>query len=484
MTNEPRPEEEKREGSLDSGVLLETPSAEDQRASTHDPERFEQAQEEINSRLELGAVDVAANLLGALAPPDQAEIISDLESSSQATLLGQLTEDAVADILEYMEVDDAVELSGLVDVSRMAAVLDRTEPDVAADVLRGIEWAEASQILARMENRRAVGSLLLYQDDDAGGLMTPEVVALRDTWPAPHAINVLRSSGLETPSMRQLFVVDADQQLVGRLELPDLVFAQPGALVKDVMHTDVISVETGTDQEDAARLAERYEIRSLPVVDAQGRLEGAIAFEDLYRVAEREATEDMYRMAGSIGEDRPDGPIMRSVRSRLPWLIANVGTVLLVAVILSAFESTLDTLAILAVYMPMVMNQAGIAGTQTTTVIVRSLALGDINPRDIASLLQREYRLAFINGFIVALVLGAVVMVWRFDFYLGLVIFVSMLLSYFAAATIGVLVPLAMKRFNIDPATASGVILTTVTDIAGGVSYLGLATLFLHLLRT
>ena len=479
MTNEPRPEEEKN---VEAGAPVET-AADDPRATSHDPERIGQAQEEITSRLELGAFDVAASVLGELAPPDQAEILSDLEASSQATLLGQISESAVADILEHMEVDEAIELSGLVDVERMAAVLDRTEPDVAADVLRGIEWAEASQILARMENRRAVGSLLLYQDDDAGGLMSPEVVALRDTWPAPHAINVLRSSGLKAPSMRQLFVVDSDQKLLGRLELAELVFAPPGALVRDVMRTDVISVETGTDQEEAARLAERYEIRSLPVVDPQGRLEGAIAFEDLYRVAEREATEDMYRMAGTIGEDRPDGPIMRSVRSRLPWLIANVGTVVAVAAILSLFESTLDTLAILAVYMPMVMNQAGIAGTQTTTVIVRSLALGQVSPRDTISLLRREYGLAFINGFMVALVLAGVVALWRLDIYLGLVIFGAMMISYFVAATVGVLVPLAMKAFRIDPATASGVILTTFTDIAGGISYLGLATAFLSLLR-
>jgi magnesium transporter len=479
MTNEPRPEEEK-DG--ETGAPVDAP-VEDQRAPSHDPERIEQAQEEITSRLELGAFDIAASMLSELAPPDQAEIISDLEASSQATLLGQLSEDAVADILEHMEVDEANELSGLVDVQRMAAVLDRTEPDVAADVLRGIEWAEASQILARMENRRAVGSLLLYQDDDAGGLMSPEVVALRDTWPAPHAINVLRSSGLEAPSMRQLFVVDSDQRLVGRLELSELVFAPPGALVRDVMRTDVISVEPGTDQEEAARLAERYEIRSLPVVDPQGRLEGAIAFEDLYRVAEREATEDMYRMAGSIGEDRPDGPIMRSVRSRLPWLIANVGTVVAVAAVLSMFESTLDSLAILAVYMPMVMNQAGIAGTQTTTVIVRSLALGDVSTRDTLALLKREYGLAIINGFLVAAVLAGVVTLWRLDIYLGLVIFGAMMISYFVAATVGVVVPLAMKTFRIDPATASGVILTTFTDIAGGVSYLGLATVFLTLLR-
>lgn len=448
------------------------------------PEQLEAVQETIEQHLGDGAhPTVAAEILEDLRAPDQAEVIAELASESQQTILGALSTERIAEILEHMDVDDAVEVSGLIDVNRMADVLDRAEPNVAADVLRGIGWADASRILMRMTDRKAIGNLLLYRDDDAGGLMTTNVVALRDSWPAPHAINMLRTSGLDRDEMRQLFVVSSSGELVGRLELPDLVFASPGALVRDVMNIDVLSVQTGTDQEEAARLMQRYELRSLPVVDANGRLEGAISIEDLFQVAEEEATEDMFRLASTGREDTAQGPVRLSIRSRMPWLLANILTVVMVAAVLSLFETTLNTIAILAVYMPMVMNQAGVAGTQVTTVVVRSMALGEISSSSTMRLLRREYILAAVNGGVVSVVMAITVGLWRLDLYLGIVVFIAMIGSYFVAASVGVLVPMTMRRMNIDPATASGVVLTTFTDIAGGAFYLGLATVFLTLLR-
>ena len=418
-----------------------------------------------------------------LRPPDQAIVFTQLDSDTCAVLLPALSSEQIAAFIEHMDADDAIEFAALVPPRKLAAVLDLTEPDVAADVLRGIGWEDASRILMRMADRSSIGNLLIYRDDDAGGLMTTDFVALRDTWPVPHAINMLRTSGLNTARLRELFVVSESQELVGSLELPDLVFAEPGSLVGDVMDPDVISVQTGTDQEEAARVMARYELRSIPVVDVNGHLEGAISVEDLMQVVEEEATEDMFRLAATSREDTVQGPVMISVRSRLPWLMANIATVLVVASILSLFENTLDTIAILAVYMPMVMNQAGVAGTQVTTIVVRSLALEEITTSSTSRLLRREYILATINGGAVSLVMAAVVGLWRLDVYLGLVVFAAMLGSYFVAASVGVLVPMAMNRFKIDPATASGVVLTTFTDIAGGAFYLGLATIFLSLLR-
>lgn len=448
------------------------------------PEELDSVRQALEEQIESGvAPAVAAAILVALRPPDQATVVSQLDPEVCAALLPVISVEQIAEFIEHMDAEAAVIFAGLVPQRRLAEVLDRTEPDVAADVLRGMGWDEASRILMRMTGRQAIGNLLLYQDDDAGGLMTTSVVALRDRWPTPHAINMLRTSGLDPDEMRQLFVVSKTHQLLGRLELPELVFAPPGSLVSDVMDPDVISVQTGTDQEEAARLMHRYEIRSLPVVDMNGRLEGAISIEDLVQVAEEEATEDMFRLASTGSQDTVQGPVMVSVRSRLPWLMANIATVLLVASILSLFESTLDAIAILAVYMPMVMNQAGVVGTQVTTVVVRSLALDEITTSSTARLLRREYILSAVNGGAVSLVMGTTVGLWRQDLYLGVVVAAAMLLSYFVAASVGVLVPMAMSKFKIDPATASGVVLTTFTDIAGGGFYLGFATIFLSLLR-
>ena len=213
-----------------------------------------------------------------------------------------------------MDVDEAVEVSGLVDVTRMARVLENVSNDVAADVLRGIDWADASNILVRMEDRSAIGNLLLHQDDDAGGLMSTEFVAIRHSWTTTRAITVLRNSDLEPEDMRQLFAVDDGGLLVGVLELPDLVFASAGSTVTDVMNPNAVSVLTETDQEEAARLIQPYEIRSIPVVDTDGRLEGAIAIEDLVDVVEAEATEDMFRMLGVRGDAKSIESVRGSVR--------------------------------------------------------------------------------------------------------------------------------------------------------------------------
>lgn len=409
-------------------------------------------------------------------------MLADLEPANRQTLLGNLSNDEIADVLEHMEVDEAVEVSGLIDVDRMAGVLESVSNDVAADVLRGIDWADASNILVRMEDRSAISNLLLYQDDDAGGLMSTEFVAIRQSWPTARAVTVLRNSGLESEDMRQLFAVDEDGLLVGVLDLPDLVFARAGSKVSDVMNADVVSVEAGTDQEDAARLMQRYEIRSIPVVDGHGRLEGTIAIEDLVDVVEAEATEDMFRMLGVRGDVRSVESVRGSLRHRLPWLLINLATVLATGVVLSFFTETLNSLTILAVFLPVVMGQAGISGNQTLTIIVRSMAIGDVATADARRLLIREALLAIAQGVVVALVIAAVVYLWRGDAYLAGIVAGALFLNMFIAALSGVLIPFTLRAMKADPAASSAVFLTTVTDIAGIAAYMGLATVFLSLL--
>ncbi|NQU97227.1 MAG: magnesium transporter, partial [Chloroflexi bacterium] len=211
--------------------------------------------------------------------------------------------------------------------------------------------------------------------------------------------------------------------------------------------------------------------------------QGAIAVEDLVQVAEEEATEDMFKMFGLGGEDRPLGPFLASVRSRLPWLLVNLGTVLLAGFVLSVFEPTFDRLAILVVFLPVVMGQAGIAGTQTLTLIVRSLALGEVTTADTRRLLLREVSLAAAQWLTVCVILGGIAWVWRQDVYLALVVGGAMALNLLVAAAAGVLVPLGMRAARIDPATSSVVVVTTLTDICGIAVYLGLATVFLTAFR-
>ena len=227
----------------------------------------------------------------------------------------------------------------------------------------------------------------------------------------------------------------------------------------------------------------RYELRSIPVVDHVGRLKGAIAVEDLVQVASEEATEDMYRMVGVRLDERETGSIAASVRGRLPWLTINLGTVLLAGWVLSLFQSTLDSLTILAVFLPVVMGQAGIAGTQTLTIIVRSIALGELPTSDARGVLLTEAALAIGQGLVVSAILVGIVWVWRGDSYLALIVAGALLLNMLVAALGGVLVPLVLRAVRIDPATSSAVFVTTLTDVCGIVLYLGLATAMLSVLK-
>ncbi|MCI0809094.1 MAG: magnesium transporter, partial [Chloroflexi bacterium] len=447
-----------------------------------DAEQLDEIQESIEGHFEAGDEQQALSELQELRDPDKAEVLADLGPENRRTLLGNLSNDEIADVLEHMDVNEAVEVSGLIDVDRMAGVLESVSSDVAADVLRGIDWADASQILVRMEDRSAVGSLLLHKDDDAGGLMSTEFVSMRQSWSTTRAINVLRNSRLDPRDMRQLFAVDDDGVLVGVLELPELVFATPGSNVSDVMNSNVVSVKAGTDQEEAARLMQRYEVRSIPVVDRNGRLEGTIAIEDLVDVVESEATEDMFRMIGVRGDVRSIETVRGSVRNRLPWLMVNLATVLATGFVLSLFARTLDSLTILVVYLPVVMGQAGIAGTQTLTIIVRSMAIGEVVTGDVRKLLIREALLAISQGVVVAIVIALVVFVWRGDVYLAGIVAGALFLNLFVAALSGVLIPFALRALKVDPAASSAVFLTTVTDIVGIAAYMGLATVFLSVL--
>lgn len=279
--------------------------------------------------------------------------------------------------------------------------------------------------------------------------------------------------------MRQLFAIDNVGRLTGVLELSDLVFAGPDKRVRDVMSTDPISVETGTDQEVCAQLMTRYDLLELPVVDVDGRLVGAIAVDDLVDVARDEATEDMFRMFGMGGAGGVLDPLGDSLRSRLPWLVLNLGTVLLAAFVLNLFNDTIERATIIAAFIPVVLGQAGIAGTQTLTLIVRAIALGDISQRDTMRLLRHEMVVAVVQGVVVALLLGLIVLAWQQDLTLGLVVAGAMLINLAVAAGGGVLVPLGMRTARIDPAASSAVVVTTLTDVLGLLVYLGLATAFL-----
>jgi magnesium transporter len=256
--------------------------------------------------------------------------------------------------------------------------------------------------------------------------------------------------------------------------------ADPNQTIEDIMNRDVISVRADTDQEEVAQILSRYDLLAVPVVDERDRLVGIITHDDIVDVLEEEATEDIYRLA-QVGEDAEIfSPIRRAVRNRFPWLLINLGTAFLASSVVAFYEGTIAQAAVLAAFMPIVAGQGGNAGTQTMTIMVRSLALGEIDGRDTLAALWHEFRVALLHGWALGILVGLIAWLWQGNPMLGLIIGIAMLGNIVVAAIAGVLVPMFLRLIRVDPALASSVFVTTATDILGFSLFLGLATYFLR----
>jgi magnesium transporter len=421
----------------------------------------------------------AVALVEALRPPDQADVFGELPPSEQDELLPRLDVEDSADILEELEEEEAAEIAARLEPEDLADILDEMEPDEAADLLGDIAPEHAAEVLAAMEEPDEVRPLLVHADESAGGLMTSARVTLHGRMTVEQALAHLRASQLEPGTVYYLLVVDEDVRLTGVVPLRRLIVSSPTTLIQDIMDADVISVQADADQEEAARLMARYDLLALPVVDSESHLLGLITHDDLVEVLEEEATEDIYRLGGVPEEQPHDAPISAALRTRLPWLLVNMGTALVSGIVLSFFETTIAKIAALTVFFPFVAGVCGSAGTQTLTVTVRGLATGELSPRDGLGALVREMFIGLVNGLAVGVLVTLIALVLGELPMLGLVVGAAILMNMVGAGIAGALVPIAMQVVRVDPALASPILVTTITDTLGYLLYLGLATLIL-----
>ena len=431
--------------------------------------------------LEQERVSDALELLNALHPADQGDILVDLPSSSRQEILDELPPEDTADILEYLTEDEAAQVSEQLDTEHLADVLDETDPDVAADVLQNIPDHRLKPTLEEMVEADTVVPLLEYPDESAGGVMDPEAPSVMVGSPAGNALDLLRLRSQEE-SPRIMPVVDEGRRVVGRVDIVKLALARPGLSVSDIMETDVVSVSPDTDQEECAALARQYDLDLIPVVDGEGRLLGAIRDDDIIDVVVEEATEDMYRIASVEGES-VQGPLLRSMRHRMPWLGLNLVTVFLAALVIGVFESTVARVVALAIFLPIIPGQAGMSGMQTLTLVVRSMALGELPGRRVLRLLIRELALALVQGILLGVVVGAAAYAWKGDPTLGIILAAAMVGNMIIAGLTGAGIPLLLRKLKMDPAVSAAVFISTFTDVLGLLLFLGLATLLVdHLL--
>ena len=389
------------------------------------------------------------------------EALSELGPEAGAALLAGRTADEIVKLTQELPSDDA------------AAIIDHLPEELAAAVLELIQKRPAGG---------EVGELLEYADKTAGRIMNPKVFALSEDVSAAEAITALQGSR-DVEMVFYLYVIDVRRHLVGVVSLRRLLLVPPATPLKRIMTTDLISVRADMDQEEVARQVASYNLLAIPVVDEENKLVGVITVDDVIDVIKDEATEDVYRLAGVAGDDRVFTPALESLRKRLPWLVINLGTAFLAASVVGVFESTIGVVTALAVFMPVVAGMGGNAATQTLTVIVRGIALGELTWGNSRKALFKESLVGLGNGVACGLIGAIVVWLFKGDPVLGGILALAMIINMFIAATAGTVIPLSLRALKVDPALGSAVFITTLTDVFGFLSFLGLGAAFLRYLQ-
>jgi magnesium transporter len=448
--------------------------------------RIDLVLDSVKRLLRIGATANLINLLQKQHPADLAQVFTELldrEREAAFTLLVERNGRLAMEALSELGPENGAPLLATRPAEEIARLAQEIESDDAAALIDHLpeELSSAVLDLMRPKESKVVEHLLEYEERTAGRIMNPNVFALNEDMTVGEAITEIQSSR-DVEMVFYLYVVDERHHLVGVVSLRRLLLVSPETPLKRIMTVDLMSARVDMDQEEVARQVAAYNLLAIPVVDEENKLVGIITVDDVIDVIKDEATEDIYRLAGVAGDERVFTPAQESLRKRLPWLGVNLATAFLAASVVGLFTGTIDALPILAVFMPIVAGMGGNAAMQTLTVIVRGIALGELTWGNSRKALLKEVLVGIGNGVALGLIAATVAWATRGDPVLGVVLGSAMVINMFVAATAGVLVPLGLRAANVDPALASSVFITTMTDVFGFLSFLGLATIFAHYL--
>jgi len=443
----------------------------------------ERLTESVKELLGGGRDERLAGLLENAHAADISSVLRELPLPDQVRLFRLLSSQHAGEVLSELDDPTQRELLRALDEQEVSRVLDQMPADDVVEVVEELPKEEAEKILDLMaeEKSEEVQELLEYREGTAGRLMSPNVVAVHEAATVAQAIEHIRKSKSGDDAF-YVYVVDDHDHLVGFVPLHRLLTADPRTPIHAIRNADVESVAVDTDQEEVARLVERYDLVQVPVVDSSRRLLGAIGVDDVIDIIHEEATEDIQRLGGVAGDETVLDPPEAVFTKRLVWRLINLGTAVLAASVIGLFESSIRSLALLAVFMPIVASMGGIGTTQTATVVVRGIALGEVSRSVLGRVLWKELWLGLTTGAANGLVIAAIAYLWKGQLLLSLILGVALLFNMLVAAVVGTLVPIALKAFRIDPAIASSVIITTFTDVFGFFSFLGLATVLIRFL--
>lgn len=452
------------------------------------PRRNDLVLESVRRLLRMGATPNLLNLLQKQHPADLAQVFAELADKECHAVFNILVERNGRLAVEALS-ELGPEKGSLLLADRPAEEIARLVQEIPSDDAAGLidhlpeELSSIVLDLIRPKPGGGVSDLLEYDEQTAGRLMNPHVFALPEDLTAGEAITAIQSAR-DVEMVFYLYVVDQRRHLVGVTSLRRLILVSPDTPLKRIMTSDVYSARVDVDQEEVARQVASYNLLAIPVVDSENKLVGVITVDDVIDVLKDEATEDVFRLAGVSAEDGVLTPPLDSLKKRLPWLLVNLGTAFIAAFVVSRFSGTIAKVLPLAALMPVVAGMGGNAATQTLAVVVRGIALGELTWGNARQALIKEALVGLGNGFALGLV--AVLGAWLLadDWALGAILGMAMIINMFIAAVAGTLIPLGLRAAKIDPALASSVFITTLTDVFGFLSFLGLATVFIRFLHT
>jgi magnesium transporter len=442
----------------------------------------EAAAGELVELVRTGQLDLFRTIAAELEPADLADVLAALDEDERVIAVQALPAEISSQaLIEMPEEEHAGETLAALDPERAAEIVEQLADDDAADILGDLAPAEQERILSEVEDseRAEVEKLLVYDQETAGGLMTTRVVTVPDTATVAQALEELRRETEEGDDFYDVYVTDARQHLVGLLSFRSLATTPPERPVTAIMQEPAATVGPEEDQEEVARVMARYNLASVPVVDPEGRLLGVVTFDDVSDVVEAEQTEDILKFGGVSATEELKGGWADAVKSRLPWLLVNLVAASIAGAVVLSRQDVISRLVLITAYMPIVAGMAGNAGTQALAVTVRGLALGVIPRSDMMRVVGKEMLTGMTNGLVIALLVTVVALILGHGVKLGLVVFLAMTANLVVAGFLGAFVPILLERFGVDPAVASSIFVTPLTDVCGFSLLLGLASAML-----
>ncbi len=442
--------------------------------------KLEISKEELRNFLLHATDEQLAEMIEFIHPVDILEVIHEYKEDEDV-IMKRLPSEILAEIVDEEEDEEKYGLLSHFSDTEQMVILEEMSSDEITDLVSVLDEAESEDVLSKMnvEDRQEVRELLSYDADTAGGLMATEFISLSQHMSVLQTLEYLQKAAQDAEMAYYLYVVDQSNVLTGVVSLREIVAHSFDTLIRDIANPNVISVPASTDQEEVARIFSKYSFLMMPVVDERDHILGVITVDDVMDIIEEENTEDIHRLAQINEEEKVDGSLIESLKSRLPWLLINLLTAFLASSVVAVFSGTIEKVVALAAVNPIIAGMGGNAGTQSLTIVVRGIALGELTGDNARRVFFKEFGVGILSGVSIGLVVALICGVMQQNPIFGLVVGLAMLLNMAFATIAGYAVPVILKKINVDPALASSVFVTTVTDVLGFFFFLGLATLFL-----